>query len=126
MIFRELLNRKTEDKKVSYDDALVLIKELEESGALPIEFRIKQGREFPDFTSKDTNFSQVFEVIDTYLAPYQYEQDPRLKGETSGRYRVWNHQDYNTHRVDLRQKFDNIFGKDKKGHIGRFIFKSEK
>ncbi len=124
MIFQKYFGKKLDDKVLSYDQALAKIAELEKKNAKPIEIMVKQTKQPPHKPNLD--FNSIYSELQQFLAPYQYEFNPELKGNTTVRYRTWNFVSYEQHRFDFTQIIDNLWAKNLKNTIGRVVLVCQK
>lgn len=114
-LLKKYFGEKVEDRRIVYPLAIEIIEDLHNRGAIIIRARIKN---IPTFDEKNPNFNQLLEDFNNFLAPYQYEFNPDLKGITQVRYRVRDYESHKMHRFDFTQFIDNLFKKGLKGKTG--------
>lgn len=114
-----------EDREMDFNTALSRIHELEQGGALPVEFRHKQIKLAARVT-KNPDYGDIYQCLRTFLAPYQYDFNPKLRGETGVRYIARDFPYKQTHKFYFDQKIDNLFGKGLSGDKGRLKLRLEK
>jgi len=124
MVLERLFGRKIEDKDMDFETALSTIEELKESEALPIRYRLELS--VATHIRKNPDYDYVLGTLRTHLAPYQYEHDPDLKGETRVRYVARDFSSEQTHTFYFRQTIDNLFEKGLSGCKAELKLKLDK
>ena len=124
MIFTELFGRKIEDKKIEFEDALLKIKELKENGFIHLKYQVKYSKS--KYAVKKPEYSEVLGILENHLAPYQYNHNPNLKGETSVRHII---RDFSSRQIQdfhFKQTIDNLFKKGISGNHAKLRLSKKK
>ena len=115
-MFEKYFGKKVEDRKIDFGKALELIVELEKKGAQPIEFVLNDAGKI---ITKGPSYKYIYETLTTFLAPYQFKHNKKLRGDVEIRYRKRVYPSSEKYRFDFQQIIDNLFSKNIKSTSGR-------
>lgn len=122
-LLKKYFGQKVEDREVSYVEARALIDELARKNAMATRLKIKHCS---TLDQENPTYEFVRSQLNSFLAPYQYQHNPKLKGDTSVRYKVKDHETHEFHTFSFTQIFDNLFKQGIKGYSGTLEIKLAK
>ena len=116
-MFERYFGKKTEDKIISFNDALEILVDLQKKNAQPIklEYVITAATNKPVKEGNPT-YDRIHELLKYHIAPYKLEKE--LKQDTKIRYIKRVYPSYEIHKLDFQELTEDKYrrGKMNKGH----------